>query len=180
MAYSPIKSPPTFALRARLWGAVHWICPYSGHLNQSPVNANHYRLMCSPGECNRRFVPGIVLYPTRPGRYSIPPDWVIPIPGEIYNSTRGLVDIMPMGDLAIVPWKRHTPTHVLIEPDTDDPAAYDVRLFVRHVRQIAQFARQDDFDGLRISAGLPNLARLGAGFLAASAMGGFVDPTHGF
>lgn len=159
-----------YVLRARLWGTIHWICPYSGHLNQSRVFAETPRVICSG--CSVRLMSGIVLYPiavngraaTRRGNLELglPPDWVIPVPGDEYNSGVGLREAFPLGDLAIVPWRRHQPTHVLIDPADAD---FNVTLFAKSVRNLAEWGQGDDFSVPERSRVGANLARLGAAFL---------------
>jgi hypothetical protein len=143
---------PTFNFRARFW-QLFWICPYSGHFNHSTLKPTEHRIECT---CSRRFVPGVSLYGLPRGATHIPPDWVIPIPREQWNSNVGLREIMPMGDLAVVRWQRHQPTHVFHNPESLTPGAgtgagdyagagdYDVRSFIRHTRLVAETLSSSD------------------------------------
>lgn len=163
---------PRFVFRARYWGALHWICPYSGHLNFSRVEPKAYRVVCSGGGCGRRFIPGVVMWGMPPGKHSIPPDWIIPVPADEYFSGDGLSESIPMGDLAIMPWRRHTPTHVLMRPDSDDADAgeYNVRAFVRQVRVVAETLSSSDTTAN--IAGLTPMQRLAMAFeIVANAVG---------
>jgi hypothetical protein len=99
---------------------------------------------------------------------------VIPIRGDQYGQLIGLREALPEGDLATVPWRRHHPTHVLVAPESVD---YNVGLFVKTVRMIAQVGQGSDFGGVGVGTDTPQtLARLGAAFLmVSSGMGGNVN-----
>lgn len=151
---SSIIAPPSFVPRGRMTG-LHWVCAYSGHVNHTSITSTANRLYC---RCGRHFMPGIVFYPLVAGRGSvraIPPDWVIP---------KALTEAFPEGDLAIVPWKRHHPTHVLVDPRSAD---YNVDLFIKQVRLAAETAQGGAIAPDPSPLALVKLARLGAAFEAA-------------
>ena len=176
-----LVKPPRFVPRIRFLGVLQWICPYSGHFNRSHLTPLDFRLICGStgggAGCDRRLIPGIHLFPIAKGRPpavgSVPPDWVIPdkyLPTDMPEGTTepwtgpGMLEAFPAGDLTIVPWRVHQPTHVLVDPASAD---FNVDLMARMVRQIAAQARQDDFGGLGSSRGVGDamrLARLGAAF----------------
>ena len=162
---------PQFVFRARTWGTEHWICPYSGHLNRSWLNPRNYSLNCVP-ECNRRFIPGRVLYPSPGGPHSIPPDWVIPLrkAERDREDGRGMIEAFPTGDLSRIGWRRHNPVHVLVNPNPAAEDEFEVGLFVQTVRRLAQEPRGGDLGAMRtVGTQSTDLARLGAAFLALAA-----------
>lgn len=173
---SSLVQPAIFVPRIRFLGVLHWLCAYSGHFNRSHLTPWDFRLKCGGDGCSRRFIPGIHLFPMARGGHrvdAIPPDWVIPdkyIPADMPDGTEpwsgpGLVEAFPAGDLTIVPWRAHEPTHVLVDPASAD---FNVDLMTRMVRQIAAQGRQDDFEAVRgvrgRVEGVVDLARIGAAF----------------
>lgn len=158
-----------YAPRALLSGMLGAVCPYSGHYTYTSVGPSNSRIECT---CGVRFQTGIILWPIARGhagssRRNIPPDWVIPIPGHAFKSGQQwdwLREAVPTGDLGIVPWRRHHPSHVLVNPsDATDltPAA-----LVRGVRRLAEAGRSDDFHAPPSHHPSPGeLARLGAALI---------------
>jgi hypothetical protein len=166
-----LVSPALYVPRIRVYGTIHWICPYSAHYNVTRLSQSYFRMSCSTGQCGHRFIPGFVMYPIARGRggQSIPPDWVIP---SDYELDGGLREAFPAGDLATVPWRRHEPTHVLVDPAS---SSFNAGLFVKMARRIAQIGQGEDF-AVPATIGAPpqsaqstiDLARLGAAFQIAA------------